>query len=124
MNSNPVYAEQYCANMESYVTKGYVRKLCPEEAEKGSKKTWYLPHFAVSNPNKPGKFRMVFDAAAKSRGVSLNDAMLTGLDLVNPLTSVLFKFREQKIEFCGDINEMFHQVLIRKEDLPAQRFLW
>ena len=67
---------------------------------------------------------MVFDAAAKSRGVSFNDAMLTGPDLVNLLTSVLFKFREHKIGFCGDIREMFHLLFIREEDLPAQRLLW
>ena len=43
MDSNPVYADQYCANIKSYVIKGYVRKLSLEEAKKGSKKMWYLP---------------------------------------------------------------------------------
>ena len=53
-----------------------------------------------------------------SLGISFNNAMLTGPDLVNP-PSVLPMFQEQKIGFCGDIKEMFHQVFIRKEDLPA-----
>ena len=67
---------------------------------------------------------MVFDAAVRSNGVSFNDGMLTGPDLVNTLPSVLFKFREKKIGFVGDIKEMFPQVKIWEEDQQAQRFLW
>ena len=88
------------------------------------KKTWFLPHFAVQNPNKPGKIRVVFNAAAKSHGVSLNDHLLKGPDLYNTLVGVLCKFRERAIGFGGDIKEMFLQIAIRPEDCNAQRFLW
>ena len=67
---------------------------------------------------------MVFAVATKSNGVSFNDGMLTGPDLVNSLPGMLFKFRQSKIGFTGDIKEMFHQVRIRQKDCSAQRFLW
>ncbi|XP_036330280.1 uncharacterized protein LOC118742367 [Rhagoletis pomonella] len=114
----------YATIIAGYVAKGYASKLSEEEAAVKGKRTWYLPHFAVYNPNKPAKIRLVFDAAAESEGVSLNSALLSGPDLLQPLGTVLMKFRQKQIGVCADIVEMFHQVKIRDEDLSSQRFLW
>lgn len=123
MDKDERFADQYCAKIDEYVSKNYASKLAVPEAIE-SKKTWYLPHFAVWNVNKPGKLRFVFDAAAKSHGFSLNDFLLQGPDYVPSLLSVLWRFRQGKIAFNGDIKEMFHQVVIREQDRNAQRFLW
>lgn len=124
MDKNPEFSEAYCKKIDEYVMKGYARKLSHEEENCDDPKTWYLPHFGVENPNKPGKLRLVFDAACKSNGISLNDMLLKGPDRYNLLLGILYKFREGTVAICGDIQEMFHQVLIRDEDLAAQRFLW
>lgn len=124
MEKNPLFAEAYCNKMQEYLDKGYIKKLSANEALISTSKTWYLPHFGVINPNKPGKIRIVFDAAAKAGGRSLNDNLLTGPDLFNSLLSILMNFRIKKIAFVADIKEMFLQVRIRKEDQCSQRFLW
>jgi len=122
MRKNPVMADLYKAKFDDYIAKGYAKEIVDHSNQ--STKIWYIPHFPVFNPNKPGKTRIVFDAAAKSSGRSLNDELLPGPDLLTPLVSVLFKFRQREIGFGGDIQEMFHRVRIRDEDVMAQRFLW
>ncbi|XP_049304973.1 uncharacterized protein LOC125776523 [Bactrocera dorsalis] len=124
MSRDADFAAEYKNIMDSYVTKKYARKLPPAEAEVCTPTTWYLPHFAVANPNKPGKLRMVFDAAAEVSGISLNSQLLKGPQEYRPLPSILFRFREGAVAVCGDTKEMFHQVLIQEDDRCAQRFLW
>lgn len=110
--------------MAAYIEKGYARKLSADEIAETSRRTWYLPHFGVTNSHKPGKLRLVFDAAASIDGVSLNSVLLSGPNSNTPLAALLHKFRVGDIGVCGDIREMFHQVVIRPEDRCAQRFLW
>lgn len=68
MEREPQLDETLRAKMKDYEQKGYIRKLTPEEGRTVGDRLWYLPIFPVFNPNKPGKLRIVFDAAA-----SLND---------------------------------------------------
>ena len=124
MDKSEDLGKWYVEKIADYERKGYVRKLSAEEASKEGPRTWYLPHFVAYHPNKPGKPRLVFDAAARSHGVSLNDNLLQGPDFVSPLATILFKFRQRKYAVTADITEMFLQVRIREEDRASQRFLW
>ena len=124
LKKQPELATKYQAIIEGYVADGHARKLLPEEIRVQTEKRWFLPHHAVVNPNKPGKVRVVFDAAAKHRGTSLNDKLVTGPDLLQSLPGVLLRFREGLIAVTADIKQMYHQVRIREEDQPASSFLW
>ena len=52
---------------------------------------------------------MVFDAAARFNGVSLNDQLYQGSDIANSLIGVLIHFREEEIAPTADLEAMFHQ---------------
>ncbi|XP_065083397.1 uncharacterized protein LOC135705551 [Ochlerotatus camptorhynchus] len=110
--------------MAEYEEKGYIRRLSTAEKSQKHSNDWYLPIFPVINPNKPGKIRIVFDAAARVNGVSLNSFLLTGPDQLVSLLSVLFKFREFRVAVVGDIREMFFQVRMKKQDQRSQMILW
>ena len=120
----PEKAEAYQKILNGYIEKGHARKVDQGEENRHGPRTWYLPHHAVIHPHKPGKLRVVFDAAAQFAGVSLNSYLLTGPDLLRNLTGVLLRFRQQAIAITADIEEMYHQVKVRAEDQEALRFLW
>lgn len=107
-----------------HVAKGYIRQLTNKEATSRSDGRWYLPIFPVSKTNKPNKVSMVWDAAAKFNGISLNSMLIKGPDQLSSPIGVPQRFRQHKFAICGDIMQMFHQVLIQKEDQDSQRFLW
>ena len=102
--------------MDDYLEKGYTRRLSPDEVLASGPKKWYLPHFLVLNPNKPGKVRIVFDAAAEYENTSLNKNLLQGPDWTNSLVSVLMRFRQVNIALAADIERMFHQIKVMPED--------
>ncbi|XP_055644239.1 uncharacterized protein LOC129780226 [Toxorhynchites rutilus septentrionalis] len=125
MSRDPELKENLHRQMREYEAKGYAHKAIPEELEAANpRRIWYLPVGAVVNPKKPGKIRMVWDAAAKVNGVSLNGALLKGPDQLSSLPGVLFRFRLYCIAVSSDVKEMFHQLRIRDEDKISQLFLW
>ena len=85
--------------------------------------TCYLPHHATTNPNKPGKVRVAFDAAASHKGTSLNDRLVTGPDLLNSLVGVIMWFRLHAIAMTAHNETMFFQVQVIERDQPSERFL-
>ncbi|XP_062539111.1 uncharacterized protein LOC134207403 [Armigeres subalbatus] len=111
--------------INGYEQKQYISKASQEEVGSlDTRRVWYLPLGVVINPKKPGKIRMVWDAAAKAHGVCFNDMLLKGPDLLVSLVDVLLRFRQGKVAVCSDIREMFLRILIRDEDRWSQCFLW
>ena len=76
------------------------------------------------NPKKPDKIRVVFDAAAKNKGQSLNSALCTGPDLQNSLIGVLLRFRKNNIAIVTDAEAMFLQDRVKPLDCGSLQFLW
>ncbi|KAL3991912.1 RAB6A-GEF complex partner protein 1 [Sarotherodon galilaeus] len=98
MDKNPKYKEDYIKFMNSVFEDGDA-----EEAD--------------------GTSTVVFDCSAKHEGISLNDHLLTGPDLINALVGVLCRFREHQIAVMCDVEKMFHRFHVNPEDRDL-RFLW
>jgi len=78
-------------------------------------RTWYLPHHGIYHPQK-SKVRVLVDCSATFEGHSLNDKLLQGPDLTNNLLGVLTRFRQEQHAFMADMEKMFFQGRVRKED--------
>ena len=111
---------KYTETIENDLQKGYIKKLEDQELVETDAREWYLPHHAVVHPHKPGKVRRVSDAAARCQGISLNDCLSSGPDLLNSLVGIPMRFRQELVWLVG----MLNQVAVPKEDQLVLRFLW
>lgn len=121
---DPLFAKRYTKAIETNMELGFARRLNLSELEGPQGRTWYVPHFLVENANKPDKPRLVFDAASKHEGISLNDALINGPTLLSNMHNLLVQFRERPYAVSMDIEKMFLQVRVREEDQAAFRFVW
>ncbi|XP_058456811.1 uncharacterized protein LOC131434173 [Malaya genurostris] len=125
MERNPPLKENLHQQLREYSEKGYAHRATNDELTRADpNRVWYLPLGAVTNAKKPGKVRIIWDAAAKVDGVSLNSVLLKGPDQLASLPGVLFRFRLYQVAVSADIQQMFHQLRIRDADKHSQRFLW
>ena len=115
------FSEIYKTFIADMIAKGYARKA---DNNCKSVKIWYIPHHGVVHPAKPGKVCMVFDGSVKYRGTSLNNQLISGPDLTNQLIGVLTRIREEQVDFIADVEAMFHQVRVPKDQRSLLRFLW
>ncbi|XP_071963870.1 uncharacterized protein [Antedon mediterranea] len=121
LDNDPIVFEKYRMFMNDLVRKGYADKV---EVNGSVPEGWYLPHHPVFHPQKPDKVRVVFDCSARYGGTSLNDQLLQGPDLTNTLVGVLTRFRREQIAFMADIESMYYQVRVRKNDSDYLKYLW
>ncbi|GBP97619.1 hypothetical protein EVAR_72622_1 [Eumeta japonica] len=111
LSKNDNLKREYCEQINNLLKNGYAE---PAPNQSTSERLWYLPHFAVTHPQKK-KVRLVFDAAARTNGKCLNDALLTGPDLIRSLLGVLVRFRQGRVAVSADIKEMFLRVKSEKK---------
>ncbi|CAH8607264.1 unnamed protein product [Schistosoma guineensis] len=109
--------------VNKHLRKGYIIEAS-EEGFDYDAVCWYIPHHPVINPKRPGKLRIVFDCAAVYQGCYLNDQLLRGPNTVNSLIGVLLRFRLGNVALAADIEEMFLQIKIPRQDRGAFRLLW
>ncbi len=109
--ANAIFYEEYNNFMEAMFAKKFAAEVLESELEFIPSKSWYLTHFGVYHKQKK-KIRVVFDASLKYEGVALNDMLMQGPDLANNLVGILLRFREERIAFMADIEQMFYQVRI------------
>ncbi|KAI5715931.1 hypothetical protein M8J77_024772 [Diaphorina citri] len=115
--------QSYTAAISEYITQGHA---VLKDDHKNDTVAYYMPHHAVSKPDRlTTKVRVVFDlSCSTSSGLSLNDVMYTGPTLYKDLFKLLISFRMFPIACTADIKKMFLQVYVHEEDRKFQRFLW
>ena len=130
--TNEEYKKEYMKFMGDMIENGYAERApCDADAKPGM--TFYIKHHGTRHPKKK-KLRIVFNCSQEYNDESLNKVLLQGPLLMqgplqgpllmNNLTGVLLRFRQEPVAVKCDIEGMFHQVLVNPEHRDLLCFLW
>ena len=97
-----------------------------EEAIESGNYGNFIIHHMISRPlSTTTKHRVVFNASFKTHsGVSLNDCLMIGPTIQDPVFVHLIHWREFEVAVTGDIAKMYRQIWIHKEDRKYQKIWW
>ncbi|GBM37030.1 hypothetical protein AVEN_31871-1 [Araneus ventricosus] len=86
---------------------------------------YYIPHHGVLRPDKlTAKLRVVFNASSPTTtGISLNDILMKG-NVIEDVFQTIFRFRTHKFAFTTDIQKMYWQILIDRDQQDLQLIVW
>ena len=124
LDSNPKLKKDYALVFEEFENLNIIEEVPVEEIDTPNT-TFYLPHHPVVREHSCStKVRPVFDASAKDvNGLSLNECLEAGPNLIPDLVKVLIRFRRHKWALTGDIKQAFLQIGLKSESKDVHRFL-
>ncbi len=117
---------EYNKFMEEYEQMGHMTLIPEEEVTSSSSLSYYIPHHFIEKPtSSTTKFRVVFDASAKTTsGSSLNEMMMVGPVVQDSLIFIIIRFRKHPIAFTADIAKMYRQILVNPKQRDLQRIVF
>jgi len=118
--------DEYIKFMREYESLGHMQEIAASTSESDCKSTYYIRHHMVTKEtSSTTKYRVVFNASSKTfKGPFLNETLMVGPTIQDPLVDILLSFRLHKYVFTADIAKMYRQIQVAPEDLSYQRILW
>lgn len=108
--------------LKDYEKKGYIVEVSDDKKYENA---FYIPHFPIVKEQKiRSKVRIVFDAAAKYNGKSLNDRLYTGPKFQQDIFKIMINFRKFRFGLLCDLSEMYLQIGLATDDRRFCRFIW
>ncbi len=115
----------YAAQVHEMVERGAAIKLSEDMINSWNGPVWYVSHLIAPNPHSvTTPVRLVWNSSQKFKGVSMNDLLLKGTDVLNPIRAVLLRFRIGVYAVLGDIRKMYNSVWLEDREMHLHRFLW
>ena len=116
--SSEKLVEKYDEIFREYEQNKIIEKVLFDEVPENPSPIHYLQHRPVLRENKETtKIRTVFDASCSLDGPSLNDCLYSGPNLLSKTFDILLRFRFNFIAILADIQKLFLNVEISKEQI-------
>ena len=122
LKKDPIVLKTYDNIIKSEEAEGIIGE--PPIILKPPGEVHYLPYHSVIPPEKSTtKLRIAYDASSSIEGLSLNQCLETGPNLLPKLIDILIRFRSYKVVLISHIKQAFLNVSVKKPDRDFLRFL-
>ena len=113
----------YSDFMNEYVT---LERMIATEPTSIDSQFFFLPHHGVwKEASTTTKLRTVFNGSSRLKsGISLNDLLLTGQNLLLNLFDLVCRWRSYQYVFAADMENMYRQIWVHPGDRKFQTILW
>lgn len=121
----PVWKVAYGEQIREMISRGAAIELTKEEIKRWNGPIWYISHLVAPNPHSTSTpVRIVWNSSQEFKGLSLNNLLYKGPDVLNPIRGVLLRFRSRLYAALGDVKKMYNSVWLKDEEVHLHRFLW
>lgn len=125
LTKEPEWRLAYASQVHEMVNRKAAVKLSKEVLHSWTGPVWYISHLIALNPHSISTpVRLVWNSSQKYKGLSLNDMLIKGPDVLNPIRAVLLRFRAGVFAALGDIQKMYNSVWLEEKEVHLHRFLW
>ena len=124
---NPDILREYDCVIQDQLERGIIESIPMQQTNKEKGSIHYMPHHPVIRKGRSTtKVRIVYDGSAKSKesGLSLNDCLQTGPNLIPRLFDVMVRFCSHLIALTADIEKALLMIGTSESDRDMLRFLW
>lgn len=118
--------EAYAQQMTDYMRQGHMRAIGTNLDPADLSRHFVLPHHGVvKESSTTTKLRTVYNGSFRTnRGISLNDVLHVGANLLPELSDLILNWRNYAIGFSTDIEKMFRQIPVHEADQHLQCIVW
>lgn len=125
LSREPEWKTAYASQVHEMVSRRAAVKLSKDVLRNWTGPVWYISHLIAPNPHSvTTPVRLVWNSSQNYRGLSLNDILIKGPDVLNPIRGVLLRFRTGVFAALGDIRKMYNSVWLEETEVHLHRFLW
>jgi len=108
LRHKPEVLQEYNAIIQEQLKLGIVKKISNDSSEATDHNIHYLPHHtAIRTDKQTTKIRIVYDASARDKGISINDCLLSGPKFEQNILDILLRFRMYRIALNADVEKAF-----------------
>ncbi|XP_043271176.1 uncharacterized protein [Venturia canescens] len=123
LKKKPELVNEYTGFLKEYESMGHMERVREPDV---SINPVYIPHHPIIRASSTTtRVRVVFNASSiTSIGTSLNDHLHIGPKLQSEIGGVLSRWRRHRFVYIADIEKMFRQILVHREDSDYQRIVF